>query len=61
MGSKTQRQNQYVTKLMKKIEKFKKKGKNTQGLEKELAYSTGDIERPSFKTGSAAGNVKFRN
>ena len=60
MGTKEERQNQYVRKLMKKIVKFKSKGKSTEKLEKELGYCTGDANRPVFKTGSAAGNVKFR-
>mgnify|MGYP001384902676 CR=1 FL=1 len=54
MGSKQQRQNQYMMKLMKKIRKFKKKGKCTKGLEKELEYMSGDSTRPSFKTGPEA-------
>ena len=49
MGSKSQRQNQHVRRLMKKIEKFKKKGKRTEGLERDLAYCTGDADRPAFK------------
>jgi|TARA_R110002020_G_scaffold67820_9_gene177957 hypothetical protein len=53
-GSKTQRQNKYMTKLMSKIRKFDKKGKSTAGLKRELAYLTGEIERPEFKTGAAA-------
>ena len=61
MGSKPERQNQHIRRLMKKIDKFKKKGKSTAGLEKDLAYCTGDAQRPQFKTGALAGNVKFRN
>ena len=51
MGSKAQRQNQHARRLMKKIEKFKKKNLKTEALEKELAYTLGDKERPSFATG----------
>ena len=54
MGSKSQRQNQHMVKLMSKIRKFKKKGKDTAGLEKELSYVTGEADRPSFKTGAQA-------
>ena len=50
MGSKAQRQNQHVKRLESKIRRWKKKGKNTEGLEKELGYCTGD-DRPEFKTG----------
>jgi hypothetical protein len=54
MGSKSQRQNQHLRRLMKKIERFKKKGIPTAGLEKELGYCSGDVPRPAFKTGSIA-------
>tara|TARA_R110001583_G_scaffold7985_21_gene39045 strand:+ start:11207 stop:11407 length:201 start_codon:yes stop_codon:yes gene_type:complete len=54
MGSKPQRQNQHMRKLMKKIERFKKKGISTIGLEKELGYCMGENPRPKFKTGSIA-------
>lgn len=50
MGSKVQRQNQHVKRLEKKIRKFKKKGKSTGGLAKELGYMLGE-DRPEFKTG----------
>jgi len=53
-GSKSQRQNQHVKKLMAKIRKFKKNNKSVAGLEKELGYMMGDAERPSFKTGRDA-------
>ncbi len=53
MGSKSQRQNQYVRRLEAKIKRFKKHGKNTEGLEKELGYCMGD-KRPDFKTGREA-------
>jgi hypothetical protein len=36
-----------------KIKKFKAKGKDTSGLEKELGYMMGD-DRPTFKTGREA-------
>ncbi len=54
MGSKAQRQNQYVRKLMMKINRHKNRGWNTEGLEKELAFCTGDKERGSFRTGREA-------
>jgi len=57
MGSKPQRQNQYVKFLEKKITKFKKLGKNIDGLKRELGYMHGE-PRPSFTTGHAAGDVK---
>jgi len=53
MGSKAQRQNQYVRRLEAKIKRFKKHKKCTKGLEKELGYCMGD-ERPTFKTGRDA-------
>ncbi len=52
-GTKAQRQNQHVRRLNMKIKKFKAKGKDTTGLEKELGYMMGD-DRPTFKTGQAA-------
>ena len=52
-GSKSQRQNQHVRKLNSKIKKFKKAGKNTARLEKELGYMMGD-DRPTFNTGRDA-------
>jgi len=59
-GSKSQRQNQHMRKLMMKINRFKKREWNTEGLEKELSYCSGDAERPSFKTARAA-DLRFRN
>ena len=53
MGSKTQRQNQHVKKLERKIKKFKLKGWDTSGLEKELGYCMGET-RPEFRTGTKA-------
>ena len=51
MGSKAQRQNQHVRRLMKKIKRFEAKGKSTEGLTKELSYCMGETDRPEFKTG----------
>ena len=59
-GSKAQRQNQHMRRLMMKIERHKKRGWNVSGMEKELAYCTGDTERPSFNTGRVA-DLRFRN
>ncbi len=59
-GSKAQRQNQHVRRLMMKIERHKKRGWNVAGMEKELAYCAGDAERPSFNTGRVA-DLRFRN
>ena len=53
VSSKAQRQNQYVRRLEAKIKRFKKHGKNTEGLEKELGYCMGD-KRPAFNTGRDA-------
>ena len=50
MGTKAQRQNQHTKRLESKIRRFKKKGKSTEGLEKELGYMMGE-DRPEFKTG----------
>ena len=57
MGTKHQRQNQYVRRLEAKIRKFKKKKKDTTGLEKELGYVMGEL-RPTFKTGREANPSK---
>ena len=54
MGSKAQRQNQHVKRLLSKIKRFEGKNKSTEGLQKELAYCIGEAERPSFKTGREA-------
>ena len=54
MGSKSQRQNQHLRRLMAKIRKFEKRGKSTDGLKRELAYAMGDEARPEFKTGREA-------
>ena len=43
-----------MRRLMMKINRFKKREWSTAGLEKELAYCTGDAERPSFGTGREA-------
>ncbi len=51
MGTKAQRQNQHLRRLMSKIRKFEKKGKNTERLQKELSFCIDETERPSFKTG----------
>ena len=50
MGSKTERQNQHIKRIEKKIRKFTKKGKSTERLTKELGYMMGE-DRPEFKTG----------
>ena len=54
MGSKAQRQNQHLRRLMSKIRRFEKAGKNVDGLQKELAFCMGETERPEFKTGREA-------
>jgi hypothetical protein len=59
-GSKAQRQNQHVRRLMMKIERHKKRGWQVSGLEKELAYCVGDADRPSFQTGRVS-DLKYRN
>ena len=51
MGSKLQRQNQHRRRLKMKIKRWKKKEKDTSGLEKELGYSTGELDRPTFRSG----------
>ena len=53
MGSKTQRQNQHAKRLYSKIRRFEKKGRSTEGLEKELGYMMGE-KRPAHKTGRDA-------
>ena len=52
-GSKSQRQNQHAKRIESKIKRFKRKGKSTAGLEKELGYAMGE-DRPTFKTGREA-------
>ena len=59
MGSKSQRQNQHVKRLERKIKKFEKKGWSTDGLKKELGYMMGE-PRPTFKTGHDANPNKKR-
>jgi hypothetical protein len=51
MGSKLQRQNQHQRRLKMKIKRWKKKEKDTSGLEKELGYCTGELDRPTFRSG----------
>ena len=58
MGNKLERQNKHQRNLKKKIRKFERKGWSTEGLNKELSYSTGEIARPEFTTGHAAGDEK---
>jgi len=59
-GSKAQRQNQHVRRLMMKIARHKKRGWQVAGLEKELAYAAGDKDRPDFQTGRVA-DLRYRN
>ena len=54
MGSKAQRQNQHVRKLMSKIRRFEKANKDTAGLQKELSFCMGETKRATFKTGREA-------
>ena len=56
MGSKAQRQNQHLRRLMMKKKRHEKRGWNTDGLDREIAYVSGDKERPAFKTGRVADN-----
>ena len=59
MGSKAQRQNQYLRRLTMKKNRHEKRGWNTDGLAREIAYLSGDKERPSYKTGRVAdGRMK---
>lgn len=51
MGSKLQRQNQHQRRLKIKIKRWKRQEKDTTGLEKELGYSTGELDRPTFRSG----------
>ena len=53
-GSKPQRQNQHMRKLMSKIKRHSARGLDVSKMEKELAYCVGDSERPEFKTGRDA-------
>ena len=59
-GSKAQRQNQHVRKLMMKLDKFTRKGWSTEGLEKEISYCAGDKVRPLFQTGRMS-DPRYRN
>ena len=58
MGNKLAKQNRYQKRLKSKIKRFENRGWSTEGLKKELAYSTGESERASFTTGHAAGDLK---
>ncbi len=60
MGSKLQRQNQHQRRLKMKIKRFEKRGWSTDGLKKELAFSTGETPRPEFKSGHDADPTKKR-
>ena len=60
MGSKLQRQNQHVRRLTSKIKRHKKRGWNTDKMEKELSYCTGKTDRPSFNTGAIADSRNKR-
>ena len=50
-GSKLQRQNQHRRRLISKIKRWKAKGKDTVGLEKDLGHSSGKLDRPTFRSG----------
>ena len=54
MGSKAQRQNQHLRRLMMKKARHEKRGWNTDGLAREIAYVSGDKERPAHNTGRVA-------
>lgn len=58
MGNKLAKQNRYQKKLKSKIQRFENRSLSTNGLKKELAYSTGEAKRGSFTTGHAAGDIK---
>jgi|TARA_Y100000310_G_scaffold229121_1_gene231464 hypothetical protein len=58
MGSKSERQNQHVKRIEKKIRQFKKVGKSVFGLEKELGFMSGE-DRPAFKSGREV-NPKYK-
>ena len=60
MGSKLQRQNQHQRRLKSKIKRFEKRGWSTEGLKRELDFSTGEVDRPEFKTGHDANPSKKR-
>ena len=60
MGSKAQRQNQHLRRLMSKVHRFKEANKSTVGLEKELAFCMGDADRPAFKTVKRAASSTGR-
>ena len=50
-GSKLQRQNKHQRRLATKIKRWNAKEKDTSGLEKDLGYSSGKLDRPAFRTG----------
>jgi hypothetical protein len=54
MGSKVQRQNQHLRRLMMKKTRHEKRGWNTDGLTREIAYVSGEKERPAHNTGRVA-------
>ena len=51
MGSKLQRQNRHQRRLKMKIKRWKRQEKDTTGLEKDLGYSSGKLDRPTFRSG----------
>jgi hypothetical protein len=58
MGTKLERQNQHQKRLKTKIKRFEKRGWSTAGLQKELAYCSGEADRATFATGHNAGDIK---
>tara|TARA_R110001583_G_scaffold43210_3_gene137468 strand:- start:2001 stop:2231 length:231 start_codon:yes stop_codon:yes gene_type:complete len=58
MGNKLERQNQHQKRLKSKIKRFEKRGWSIAGLQKELAYCTGEADRATFDTGHNAGDIK---
>ena len=54
MGSKAQRQNQHLRHLMMKKNRHDKRGWNTDGIAREIAYVSGEKERPAHSTGRVA-------
>ena len=52
--------NQHIRRLERKIARFERKGRPTDGLRKELAYCTGRASRPEAPTGPRARDLHAR-
>jgi len=49
--------NKHIRAIEKKIRRFDKTGKNTEGLKKELSCAKGDSKPKEFRTGHTARSI----